>query len=467
MIQMKKVFILFIIIISSFTLKAQLSDAKKEEFNKFISQADAFFSQNKYVEAKEIYEKALAINPSDTYAKNQRDKTITLSKKETGEEEGKNYQKIINKADDQFNLKNLEAAKSLYQRALGLKPNDPYPKRKIEEIDALLNAKNIVKSEPLPDLGISTNLSVSEADKILNDAETKRQDSKKNKIENQSKNTDKIEEDLMKNKYNEINVATSEINRVNIKTESINNEMKHLRDSNSNFINVKQHETVKGNDTIKRSNYDKIQESTKLISDKNFDFDSTVTSTKSNPVEIDIYLTLNVTRFTDSLAVLEKKNKEDMIYKIDELNSKNVKEEKNKNDEILNAKNKINTKLDSTLNNISDNDNSNIMNLDKKINESKNIIENTPLTNTTSDFEAPNSLGATYSEGVTEESFQQNDENGLAKSIITRRVVVKNGHGSIYIRTMTKESITYSKDNNPITEQVWQIETQNAKFKRN
>ena len=110
---MKKVFILFIIIISSFTLKAQLSDAKKEEFNKFISQADAFFSQNKYVEAKDIYEKALAINPSDTYAKNQRDKTITLSKKETGEEEGKNYQKIINKADDQFNLKNLEAAKSL------------------------------------------------------------------------------------------------------------------------------------------------------------------------------------------------------------------------------------------------------------------------------------------------------------------------------------------------------------------
>jgi len=37
----------------------------------------------------------------------------------------------------------------------------------------------------------------------------------------------------------------------------------------------------------------------------------------------------------------------------------------------------------------------------------------------------------------------------------------------LYIRTMTKESITYSKNNDPITEQVWQIETQNAKLKRN
>ena len=56
---MRNLFILVTLIISSFTLRAQLSDAKKDEFNKFITQADALFSEGKFVEAKDIYEKAI------------------------------------------------------------------------------------------------------------------------------------------------------------------------------------------------------------------------------------------------------------------------------------------------------------------------------------------------------------------------------------------------------------------------
>ena len=80
---MKKLFFVLIILLSIFDLKGQISDDKKDEFNKYIREADGLFSQNKYVESKEFYEKALSLNPTDKYAINQRDKSIANSKNKT------------------------------------------------------------------------------------------------------------------------------------------------------------------------------------------------------------------------------------------------------------------------------------------------------------------------------------------------------------------------------------------------
>ncbi|MDG2440250.1 MAG: hypothetical protein P8M19_01150, partial [Crocinitomicaceae bacterium] len=71
-----------------------------------------------------------------------------------------------------------------------------------------------------------------------------------------------------------------------------------------------------------------------------------------------------------------------------------------------------------------------------------------------------NALGKEYPEGVSQESFKQTDNEGLVKSIITRRIVVVEGHANVYVRTQTTNGITYSKNNRPSLANVWNSETQ-------
>jgi epidermal growth factor receptor substrate 15 len=78
----------------------------------------------------------------------------------------------------------------------------------------------------------------------------------------------------------------------------------------------------------------------------------------------------------------------------------------------------------------------------------------------------PNSLGEKYPEGVSQEMFQRKDDAGILTAIVTRRIVVTEGRGVEYVRTQTNHAITYSKNGNPITEHVWQKETQDAKLQR-
>jgi len=78
----------------------------------------------------------------------------------------------------------------------------------------------------------------------------------------------------------------------------------------------------------------------------------------------------------------------------------------------------------------------------------------------------PNSLGEKYPEGVSQEMYQRKDDAGVLIAIVTRRIVVIQGRGTEYVCTRTNHATTYTKNGNPITEYIWQKETQDASLER-
>jgi tetratricopeptide (TPR) repeat protein len=73
-----------------------------------------------------------------------------------------------------------------------------------------------------------------------------------------------------------------------------------------------------------------------------------------------------------------------------------------------------------------------------------------------------NSLGEEFPEGVTQEVYVRKDKDGIPYKVITRRIVVENGYGKVYIRTQTRNGVTFSTNNRPITEEAWIRATENA-----
>ena len=75
-----------------------------------------------------------------------------------------------------------------------------------------------------------------------------------------------------------------------------------------------------------------------------------------------------------------------------------------------------------------------------------------------------NQLGEQFPEGVTEENFITRDDDDIVVEVKTRRIVVVNGSGSVYMRYSNRYGVTYTKNGLAITEYQWIKETQNAKL---
>lgn len=120
--------------------------ANDAAFQKAIDEANALAAKGNYKAAIEKVNSALRIKPNDSVAiamkedfSEKLNQQIIAEQKE--KEERSKYQSLITQANEQFNMGNLEAARALYNEALALYPDESFPKRRIKEIDRLIQER--------------------------------------------------------------------------------------------------------------------------------------------------------------------------------------------------------------------------------------------------------------------------------------------------------------------------------------
>lgn len=108
----------------------------KKEFDEFIVKADQFFQDKSYEEAIDFYDKANEILPSEVYPLD-RIREIKRILGEIEGEENK-YKVLINQADNEYESENWEKALTSYESAKNIFDRE-YPNKRIEEITKKLN----------------------------------------------------------------------------------------------------------------------------------------------------------------------------------------------------------------------------------------------------------------------------------------------------------------------------------------
>jgi len=148
-------------------LIASMADAKvkDEQYKSTIEKADQLLAAKTYDQAKTEYQNALAIKPGEVYPKTrvaEIDQLLAeIAKQKSLEDQ---YSGIIAEADKQLAEKSYPAAKTGYQSALKLKPDQQYPKDKITEIDNAL--AELERQKGLEDQYTSA---IAKADKLFTD----------------------------------------------------------------------------------------------------------------------------------------------------------------------------------------------------------------------------------------------------------------------------------------------------------
>ena len=150
---------------------------KKAEYDGFVGQGDVALGAKDYSTAKTAFEKASKLLPNEQYPKDkiaEIEKTLADLKAEAdaAAELNANYEAAIKEGDKSFGSKDYDAAKTAYQKAQDLKPNEEYPKTKIGEIDNILSAE-ASERERLEKLEADYQAAVAKGDELMGGSDYK------------------------------------------------------------------------------------------------------------------------------------------------------------------------------------------------------------------------------------------------------------------------------------------------------
>ena len=114
----------------------QQQDKQNLAFNQAMASADKSFSENDFNAAKTGYETALTIKPNDQVAKEKYGQTEAKLAQIARNTQA--YNKAITEANSKLTAKQYREAREKYQEALQYLPDSDYPKRQVAKIDELL-----------------------------------------------------------------------------------------------------------------------------------------------------------------------------------------------------------------------------------------------------------------------------------------------------------------------------------------
>lgn len=109
----------------------------ENDYSNAILRGDLYFSQDKYENAIEEYVKATKLKSKESYPKNQ---ILKVNEKISESNKENIYNKLITKANFEFDKKNYRKAKDFYNQAIDV-INKPFPNKKIEEINLIIAKK--------------------------------------------------------------------------------------------------------------------------------------------------------------------------------------------------------------------------------------------------------------------------------------------------------------------------------------
>ncbi|MBI3502459.1 MAG: hypothetical protein HY063_11770 [Bacteroidetes bacterium] len=121
-----------------------------DNYQSAITRGDLAFNSKTYANAKAAFNEALTYKPNEPYPKQ---KLAEIEKLEKGladaaaqKERENNYAIAIGKADDFFKMKNYPAARTNYQQASDIKPEEKYPKEKLKQIEDIIKASQLAQN---------------------------------------------------------------------------------------------------------------------------------------------------------------------------------------------------------------------------------------------------------------------------------------------------------------------------------
>ncbi len=127
---------------------------KQIKYNRKIEEADEFYISRDFISARKVYLTANELWPEKSYPQDMIDKINEKLELEKEDLEN-NYNQYIAKGDSLFGSQEYALALGSYNLALNLKPDENYPKSKISEIDIIFENRRIAAEKDYQSLIVS------------------------------------------------------------------------------------------------------------------------------------------------------------------------------------------------------------------------------------------------------------------------------------------------------------------------